>query len=318
MKKILLALLCALSLNACGDGDLEIETIDFSTGNPQNCGTLTTDTRIFFKLNGDEALILELPAGLLKNEVSNGAISSEIPAKSKVTYRLFSDKATKEYFCNDIPPISPSVKNTIEAEGGTVLVTTTLAEDGVSYNHQIELQGLSLLKQDGSRITDLSVSNFGTITTKPTTSFNASNLDFTADPIQFCGETVSTDTRLLFKTHDNRSLIVSLADGLLQNQVSTDTLLSPIADGSSEVTYRVFSSNVTSAYFCSNIPPANPKVNQEYRANGGQIRVFTSLAEDGVSYVHNVQLDSLSFVREDQVPVVDPAIQNFGDITTAP
>ncbi len=165
MKKIL-ALCLMFSIISCDDGDLQIEVLDFDESSIQYCETISLDTRIFFKINDDEALILNLQSGLLKNEVSDGTITSTVPGKSKITYRIFTDKVSKDYFCNEIPLTEPVVANEIEAQGGEVLITTILGEDGESYIHNIQLSKTSLVTKDGSRITDLRISDFGTVTTK--------------------------------------------------------------------------------------------------------------------------------------------------------
>lgn len=151
---------------ACDDGDLQIEVLDFDESSIQYCETISLDTRIFFKINDDEALILNLQSGLLKNEVSDGTITSTVPSQSKVTYRIFTDKVSKDYFCNEIPLTEPAVADEIEAQGGVVLITTILGEDEESYIHNIQLSEISLVTEDGSRITDLRINEFGTITTK--------------------------------------------------------------------------------------------------------------------------------------------------------
>lgn len=165
MKKIL-ALCLIFSMTACDDGDLQIEVLDFDESAIQFCETISLDTRIFFKIDDDEALILNLQSGLLKNEVSDGTITSTVPGQSKITYRIFNDNVSKDYFCNEIPLAEPAVIDEIEAEGGEVLITTILAEDGESYEHTFELSGISLVTKNGSRITDLRINDFGTVTTK--------------------------------------------------------------------------------------------------------------------------------------------------------
>ena len=166
MKKYLL-IGCSLLFFGCNDGDLQIETVDFdSIAQIQNCGTLSTKAiNVLFKINGSEALILTLPNGLLKNEVSAGEVESTVPGSSKVSYRIFSDKVTKAYFCDAPPPLTPTVKEEIEAQGGSVFITTTQT-DSVTFSHNIKLSGISFVNKDGSRITDLQISDFGVVTTK--------------------------------------------------------------------------------------------------------------------------------------------------------
>ena len=164
MRKLVLCCFLSVFL-ACNDGDLQIETLDFdSIVTIEFCGTLEADTEnVVFKLNDDEALILTLPASAIKNDTAS--VVSLVPSQSKIAYRLFSDKVSKGYFCDAVPPTQPIVVDEIEATGGEVLITTT-TNDTITYSHKIELKGISLETSDNSRITDLRIENFGTITTK--------------------------------------------------------------------------------------------------------------------------------------------------------
>ena len=74
---------------------------------------------------------------------------------------------TKNYFCDQVPPVTPVVIEEILAEGGEVLITTIQSEtDTTIYEHTIELSGISLVNSQGERITNLNIDNFGTITTQ--------------------------------------------------------------------------------------------------------------------------------------------------------
>ncbi len=155
-------------LIACDDGDLQIETLDFDNAAIQNCDAITADAaNVLFKLNETDALILELAAISLKNEASDGAIEHPVTSSgaTKVTYRTFSDNISNNYFCSDIPLTTPTVVEEIIAEAGSVLITTVANADGVTFEHKIELSGISLITSKDTRITDLSINNFGTVTT---------------------------------------------------------------------------------------------------------------------------------------------------------
>ena len=155
-------------MSACDDGDLQIETLDFDSASIQTCEGVTVDAaNLLFKLNTTEALILELPNGAILNEASEGTTEYTVSASGsvKVTYRTFSDNVSSAYFCSDIPVTTPTVLDEIIAEGGSVFITSTLSTDELSYNHLIELSGISLVTSQDTRITDLSIDNFGTVTT---------------------------------------------------------------------------------------------------------------------------------------------------------
>ncbi|MFS4456611.1 hypothetical protein [Maribacter sp. 2304DJ31-5] len=160
-------LILSTVLISCNDGDLEIETINFdSITTVQNCGTINvTGTNVVFKINDDEALIIELADGLIKNEVTETELESAVPGNTRVTYRIFSDNVSTAYFCDAVPPIEPVVTEEIEAQAGTVLVNT-VAVDAETFEHTIRLSGISFVMEDGSRITNLQINEFGKVTTK--------------------------------------------------------------------------------------------------------------------------------------------------------
>ncbi|WP_299799060.1 hypothetical protein [uncultured Maribacter sp.] len=165
MKKYLL-IGCSILFFGCNDGDLQIETVDFdSIDTIESCNDISPTTEnVLFKINDDEALILNLPSELLKNEVSTTEIESLVPGSSQITYRIFSETVSSSYFCDSPPPLTPTVLEEIEAEGGSIIVTT-VEVDSVTFSHTIQLSGITFLNENGSRITDLQISEFGTVTT---------------------------------------------------------------------------------------------------------------------------------------------------------
>ena len=165
MKKYLL-IGCSILFFGCNDGDLQIETVDFdSIETVQSCNDISTTTEnVLFKINGDEALILTISSGLLKNEVTVSSLESAVPGNSQISYRIFSETVTSAYFCDSPPPLTPTVLEEIEAEGGSIIVTTT-TEDSTTFTHTIQLSGITFLNENGSRITDLQINEFGAVTT---------------------------------------------------------------------------------------------------------------------------------------------------------
>ena len=155
-------------MNACSDGDIDIDVIDFDSASLQFCESQTTvNSSIFFKINNDEALILELQSGLLQNQATTDTIRSTIPSQSNLIYRFFNDDVSKSYFCDEIPPATPSVVEEILAEAGEVLITTIRsAIDTTLYEHTLKLSGVTLVNSKGERITNTQIEDFGTITTQ--------------------------------------------------------------------------------------------------------------------------------------------------------
>src|SRR6056297_569270 len=99
MKKSLLFGLLTV-LFSCDDGELQIERVDFEAVDVTSCGKVEdpTETTFFFKIDQDEALLLNLAGGLIANETSTpGSKTSTIPSASKLIYRLFSDNVSQAY-----------------------------------------------------------------------------------------------------------------------------------------------------------------------------------------------------------------------------
>ncbi len=169
MKNIF-AFFLLMTIYSCDDGDIQIETINFDDSDIQFCDSAaTTGTTLFFKTVDKEALILTLKSGTLKNEASEGEIVYPISGDTKITYRIFSDKVSKNYFCDAVPPITPTVIEEIEAQSGSVLITTIAKVNGevTTFEHTVRLSEISLVnKTNDQRITDLRINNFGIISTK--------------------------------------------------------------------------------------------------------------------------------------------------------
>ncbi len=53
----------------------------------------------------------------------------------------------------------------LNATAGTIFINTSLSEDGNSFEHEIQLSGVSFTDQDGKRITDVNLNDFGIFTT---------------------------------------------------------------------------------------------------------------------------------------------------------
>jgi hypothetical protein len=141
-------------------------------------------------------------------------------------------------------------------------------------------------------------------------------IDFDQETMQFCGS-ADTSTELLFKISENEALILDLQSGLLENEASTDTLLSSIP-GQSQLIYRTFSEEVNKAYFCDPFPPATPVVSEEIQAGAGNVRIFTSRNEtDTTLYQHNIRLEGISFVNDAGERITNLSVDNFGTLETS-
>ncbi|MBW8243235.1 hypothetical protein K1F50_10525 [Muricauda oceani] len=169
MRKFIFSIIGSIAILSCSDGDLQIETIDFDSVSVQFCSNPVGNAKnLFFKINENEALILELQNGALNNGVAGDTVITEstVPSQSQVTYRVFSDGVNKEYFCDDIPVVNPTVLDEVVAEDGMVIIETMLAEnDTTRYVHNISLSGISFVTGNGERITNLAINEFGEVNT---------------------------------------------------------------------------------------------------------------------------------------------------------
>lgn len=125
MKRLYLLLIVLLSY-ACSDGSLEITSFTFD-GAISKCGDL-----VLYKVNGSEAISLELAQSdnfLTTVRTSPTSISLTEDGSNTLIYRTFDSNVTgSNYFCQDIPPTSPTVLNEWKGSG-TLSVLTSLTFD---------------------------------------------------------------------------------------------------------------------------------------------------------------------------------------------
>ena len=125
MKKwMVLTMMCmALGLISCDDGDLLVTSFDFDEQSLQSC---TDFEFVYFKINPDnnETLALQFTTSLpFESEIGQKELS--LSASNQLTYRRFNSDVSAAYFCNPIPPTSPTVAEEFTSNVGDVTLTTT-------------------------------------------------------------------------------------------------------------------------------------------------------------------------------------------------
>ncbi len=315
MKKLLYSIVL-IFIFSCDDGDLQIETIDFDSITTINyCDEIEIDQEnILFKINENEALILELPANLLINEISTEDIESIISSDgpSTLTYRTFSDDVSTDYFCSDIPLTTPTVTEEIVASSGLLYITTT-TEDNVTYDHDITLSNITFETSANTRITDLNIESFGDISTEK----SSVSIDFNdITTINNCDSIETDQENVVFKIKGSEALILKLPANLLTNAVTTTDTESTISiDGETTLTYRFYTNTVSTDYFCSSVTPATPEIIEEFSAESGTV-LITTTTEDNINYTHTITLDSVVFESSIVSQIINVSIDAFGDIST--
>ena len=133
MRKFLSLSITALLLFSCSDGDIIVT--DFNFDDPQLSWCGDNQSQVLFKINNsgvNEAIAFrfDLTTPTLQFFLADeGQVTIPLNATTnKVIYRVFNGDVSKDYFCNEIPPVSPQVTREFRSTtGGEVLITSTFA-----------------------------------------------------------------------------------------------------------------------------------------------------------------------------------------------
>ncbi|MEZ4779267.1 MAG: hypothetical protein R2786_07795 [Flavobacteriaceae bacterium] len=110
------------------------------------------------------------------------------------------------------------------------------------------------------------------------------SFDFDNAAIQFCN---GSDSFLFYKINEaNTEAISLLIQGDSDLFIASDTT-SIALNANNFVNYRVFNSEVTSSYFCTEVPPTSPQVISEFIGNSGTLTLLTIAKyddDDGVPF----------------------------------
>lgn len=138
-------------------------------------------------------------------------------------------------------------------------------------------------------------------------------ISFDEVPLASCTETLTTT--VFFKLKEDESLILVLQDGILEN-IADNEVTSSIPS-QSQLYYRFFDDDVSSSYFCNEIPPATPGVERELEATGGTLIITTveEDLEDGTfAYHHTFTIENLILTNENGEQIVDTNFE-LGELT---
>ncbi|MDX1463394.1 MAG: hypothetical protein R3359_10075 [Marinirhabdus sp.] len=142
MRFVLALFLILTTLVACDDGDVIVTSFDFEEADLQSCGG--PGSYVFFKINPESSESISLKLGT-QDSIFNIAdtLNFQIDGTTNVVnYRTFDNPPTANYFCNSVPPTTPTVLQDFIGDDGvaTVLVTTVLDDnDGLEEDDQSNL-----------------------------------------------------------------------------------------------------------------------------------------------------------------------------------
>jgi hypothetical protein len=318
MKRIVSLLALVFLINACDDGDLQVDTIDFENVIAQKCST----KEVVYKIKDSEILYIEIPASTFVNDetLPNAPIEIPISTAVKVTYRQYSGQVTQSNICPTVPDAVPNVIEEWTATSGTIQITSTAIKSTNSttnatritgYKHYIVFKNITFQKPAGIQTYETYIfGNYNTTLTALPFGFNTENGQKSScsnEVYNFSGSEVLTFSSSNFST-------------LFANQVTT-TPRTALIDNTNAVSYRLFSNVVDNAYFCTTPTPSTPALQQQWNAVTGEsgisgmIEVTTTTF--GTGFQHTIYLKNVSLKKgNSQFSLGDNFI--FGKIITNP
>ncbi len=141
-RTVLFLLLGLISITACDDGDVAVQSFDFDNQPLSYCDS---DQSILFYVrnsSGTEAVLADLTINL-NNLLSAGILSYDLEGGSnEVAYRIFDASAGPEYFCSAIPPTTPNVVEQYTAVSGRAELLVVVNKDdldGIATDDELPL-----------------------------------------------------------------------------------------------------------------------------------------------------------------------------------
>lgn len=291
MKRFLVLAVMVFFINACDDGDVSIQNINFDDAPIDVCG------EFIYKLNTNEALVLRIPTtdGAFLNDETpvNVPRIRQIGGPIKVYYRSYNGNVSANNICILPTPINPTVTEEWNAISGTIEITTTsikstdattLATKITGYNHKIVFRDITYQKPDGILVIG-DPKTFGNITTTATVL-----------PFAFTSDLNKCTSGLVNKQIGSEGITLNIAPLLINNTLTTPT--SPktglITATTNKLTYKLFNGLLPNNYYCLSPIPTAPQVVQEWVGNNGIsgtsgiIDVYTTT--NGTGFKHTIHL----------------------------
>lgn len=297
MKRILCILTLLLFLNACDDGNLTVDVIDFSEVPAQKC----SEKDVIYKVKGAEMLFIEIPASTFtEDETIDGTpIEVTINSTNKVTYRKYDGTVSSLNLCPTVPDATPNVIEQWTATSGIIQITataikTTNATDNSTrisgYTYNINLKNITFQKPDGPQTYDNFL--FGIYT--KTVSQLAFGFNEEVDK--------STCSNKIYDFSGGEVFTLDVAEyATLFASEPTTTPRTALISATNKLSYRLYSNAVTDAYFCATTIPSTPTLLQQWdavngiEATSGIIEVSTTTL--GASFQHTIRLKKVTLKK---------------------
>ncbi|AOW10764.1 hypothetical protein [Flavobacterium gilvum] len=296
MKRFLGILVCLLALASCDDGDLIVDTIDFSAVTTSSC----PDNNLIFKLKESEALILNIPEETFVNDPTdpNAPIKLDIGSANQVVYNFYNGKVVADNLCALIPPAIPSINKQWFASSGVIEITTTavkkLDETNNStritgYNHNIIFKNITFKKEDN--------------TTQFYETFPFGDYLKNIDPLPFNFSEllqICSNNGQVYVFSESASFTLDIDPALIANEVTpiNSPRVGTIGPVKNKLAYRLFNSVLRSDYFCQPTTPILPTIKEEwFGRTGGTVEVTTTTSGPN-TFKHTIVFKNVTLEKD--------------------
>ncbi|HKO76407.1 MAG TPA: hypothetical protein VJU52_04285 [Flavobacterium sp.] len=295
MKRFLGILICVFAFSGCDDGDLIVDTIDFSDVTTSSC----SDNNLIFKLKESESLILNIPEETFTENptAANDPIELDVNAINQVVYNFYDGKVATGNICDLIPPATPNIKNQWEASSGIIQITTTavkkLNETDNStritgYNNNIIFQNITFTKPDG--------------TTQFYETFPFGDYLKTVDPLPFGfnGLLNICTSGQVYDFTESEAFTLNIDPALIANAVTPvgSPRTGVIGLVKNKLVYRLFNGVVPPSYFCQTTDPLLPTVNQTWLGKAGGVIEVTTTTSGPKTFKHTIILKNVTLEKD--------------------
>jgi len=295
MKRILCILSLLFFITACDDGNLTVDVIDFSEVAVQKC----SDKDVIYKVKDAEMIFIEIPASTFINDatVEGEPIEVAINSTNKVTYRKYDGTVSSANICPTIPDATPNLKEQWNATSGIIQITSTAIKSTnttdnstriTGYTYNIVFKNITFQKPTGPQVYE---------------TFPFGNYATTISPLAFGFNEEVDKSACSTKIYDfsgGEVFTLDVADftTLFANEVTT-TPRTALISSTNKLSYRLYSSTITDAYFCATTIPTTPTLLQQWNAidgieaTSGIIEVSTTTLTT-TTYQHTIRLKKVT------------------------
>ena len=295
MKRLLGILICVIAFSGCDDGDLIVDTIDFTDVTTSSC----SDNNLLFKLKESESLILNIPEETFTDNATetDKPIELNVSPTNQVVYTFYDGKVASGNICDLIPPATPNKKNQWKASSGVIQITTTavkkLNETDNStritgYNNNIVFKNITFDKGNG--------------TSQFYETFAFGDYLRTVDPLPFGFNellNICTTSGQVYDFSESEAFTLDIDPALIANEVTPvgSPRTGAIELVKNKLMYRLFNGVVPPTYFCQATDPLLPTVNQTWLGKVGGVIEVTTTTNGPNSFVHTIILKNVTLEK---------------------